>query len=153
MSTFPTTGSFPFQVTSEASKPKVGTLVLTYTLNGDGTITGASILYDPGNGNSTQTILITFTGTAAPYSGVPTTQPIPNNWNVPGQGAYKYATFSFSPPAGTFTGTFTGSASKNPLPLDTTTITWEADPTVPLPIGQKAAHKPAHKAAAHKGHK
>jgi len=149
MSTFPTTGSFPFQVTSEASKPKVGTLVLTYTLNEDGTITGASILYDPGNGNSTQTIAITFSGTVAPYSGVPTTQPIPHNWNVPQQGAYKYATFLFSPPAGTFTGTFTGQASKNPLPLDTDTITWEADPAVPLPIGQKAAHK----AAAHKGHK
>jgi hypothetical protein len=149
MSTFPTTGSFPFQVTSEANKPKVGTLVLTYTLNGDGTITGASILYDPGNGNSTQTIAITFSGTAAAYSGVPTTQPIPNNWNVPNQGAYKYATFLFSPPAGTFTGTFTGQASKDPLAATSDTITWEADPTVPLPKGQKAVHK----AAAHKGHK
>lgn len=149
MSTFPTTGSFPFQVTSEASKPKVGTLVLTYTLNGDGTITGASILYDPGNGDKSQTIGIAFGAmTAAPYSGEASPKPIPHNWNVPQQGAYKYATFLFSPPAGTFTGTFTGQASKNPLPLDTDTITWEADPTVPLPIGQKAAHKPAHK-----GHK
>lgn len=145
MSTFPTTGSFPFEVTSEASKPKVGTIVLTYTLNGDGTITGASILYDPGNGGNTQTIAITFSGTAAPYSGVPTTEPIPNNWNVPGQGAYKYATFSFTPPAGSNTGTFTGSASNKPLAAASDTINWEADPSTTLPKGQKAAHKAAHK--------
>jgi hypothetical protein len=141
MSTFPTTGSFPFQVTSEASKPKVGTLVLTYTLNGDGTITGASILYDPGNGNSSQTIAITFSRNAATYQGVPTTQPIPHNWNVPGQGAYKYATFSFTPPTVSNTGTFTGSASKNQLPATTDTITWEADPSTTLPKAHKAAHK------------
>ena len=153
MSTFPTTGSFPFEVTSEANKPKVGSLVLTYTLNGNGTITGASILYDPGNGDKSQTIGIAFTGNAATYQGEASPKPIPHNWNVPGQGAYKYATFSFTPPTVSNTGTFTGSASKNPLQGDTTTITWEADPAVPLPIGQKAAHKPAHKAAAHKGHK
>ena len=153
MSTF---GPFPFEVTSNAAKPKIGTLTLTYTLDTDGSISDASVTYStppPPPGGHTQSFDVTFSGTAAPYSGVPTTQPIPHNWNVPQQGAYKYATFLFSPPAGTFTGTFTGQASKNPLPLDTDTITWEADPAVPLPIGQKAAHKPAHKAAAHKGHK
>jgi hypothetical protein len=141
MSTFPTTGSFPFQVTSEASKPKVGTLVLTYTLNGNGTITGASILYDPGNGDKSQTIGIAFTGNAATYQGEASPKPIPHNWNVPGQGAYKYATFSFTPPTGSNTGTFTGSASKNPLPATTDTITWEADPSTTLPKAHLAAHK------------
>jgi hypothetical protein len=153
MTRFPTTGSFPFEITSEAHNPKVGTLVLTYTLSGDGEIKDASILYDAGEGHKPQTILIELNGTAAPYEGKAHPEPIPNNWNVPGQGEYKYATFKFEPPSGTFTGTFTGQASKNPLQGDSTTITWEADPTVPLPKGQKAAHKPAYKAAAHKGHK
>lgn len=138
MSTFPTTGSFPFEVTSEASKPKVGTIVLTYTPEPDGSIKDASIRYDPENGDKSQTIHIAFGAmTAAPYEGKAHPEPIPNNWNVPGQGAYKYATFKFSPPAGTFAGTFTGKASKNPIKEDNTTITWEADPSTTPPKGPK----------------
>jgi len=133
MSTFPTTGDYPFQITSQSAKPKVGGLSLTYTVNNDGTISSASAVYNPANGNNSQTIPLTFSGTAAPYTAVPTTQPIPNGWNVPNQGVFFYASFTFSPPAGTFTGTLTGSASKDPLPGTVDNITWEADPSTTTP--------------------
>jgi hypothetical protein len=141
MSTF---GPNNFEITSNANKPKIGQLSLTYTLNNDSTITNASVTYTPpaGNGNS-ETFNVTFTGTQAPYSGVPSTQPIPNNWNVPGEGAYKYATFSFTPPANGAAGTFTGQASKSEITEDDT-IAWEADSSTQLPAGSKAATQGKH---------
>jgi hypothetical protein len=65
MTRFPTTGSFPFEI-SEAHNPKVGTLVLTYTPESGGSITGASIHYDPGEGHKLQKIDIELNGTVAP---------------------------------------------------------------------------------------
>ena len=130
MSTF---GPFNFEVTSNSAKPKIGQLTLTYTLNTNGTITDASVSYTPPNGNNGDTFDVTFSGTTAPYSGVPTTEPISGNWNVPGEGAYKYATFSFTPPAGSNLGTLTGVASKTQITGVDDTISWEADPSVNEP--------------------
>ena len=137
-------GPNPFQVNSNPGKPKIGTLYLTYTLNSDGTITGASFTYQQNPDNPPdQTYNVTFSGTAAPYAGSlnPTTMSPP--LNVPGEGNYKSGTLSFTPPttnpdtAGTLTGTF----STAPGLTDTDdNITWEADAsTVPVPMSQTAA--------------
>jgi hypothetical protein len=137
-------GPNPFQVTSNAGKPKIGTLYLTYTLNSDGTITGASFTYQQNPGlPPLQTYNVDFSGSTAPYSGSlnPTTMSPP--LNVPGEGNYKSGTLNFTPPttspvtAGSLTGTF------STAPGITTTddnITWEADAsTVPEPEAHKTA--------------
>ena len=123
-------GPFNFEITSESAKPKTGQLSLTYTIDQYGAISGASVTYTAPNGNS-QSFNVTFTGTSAPYPGTLTDQPLQNAWNVPQQGAYKYGSFSFSPPTTTppTNGTFTGTISKDPLAGDVDTIGWEADPS------------------------
>jgi len=137
MSTF---GPFNFEVTSNASKPKIGQLTLTYTLNADGSITGASVYYQPPSGNDTSNFNVTFTGTTSPYSGNDDPDPIPNNWNVPGEGAYKHASFLFTPPTATSGGTLTGTATKDSIKKDDPSINWEADPTVMAPEGGGEHH-------------
>jgi hypothetical protein len=142
MSTF---GPFNFEVTSNASKPKIGQLTLTYTLNGDGSITGASVDYTPGNGSSDSSFGVTFTGTTSPYSGNNNPDPIPGNWNVPGEGAFKHASFVFSPPTVSTGGTLTGTATKSSIKKDDTSINWEADPSVVAGKSHGHHHEHHHK--------
>jgi len=141
-----TYGPNSFQITSNASKPKVGQLTLTYTLS-NGLITDACISYNPQNGNNSQQFAVTFTGTAPAYSGTLTDQPLQNPWNVPGEPGYKYGTFSFTPPTSSnANGSLTGTASKSPILTDDT-INWESDPGV----GQDEDGKEAQQKAAHPG--
>jgi hypothetical protein len=127
MSTF---GPFNFKVTSKASKPKIGQLTLNYTLNADGTITNASVDYVPPAGTNNSNFTVTFDGVGPVYSGNNDPDPIPNNWNVPGEGAYKHASFLFKPPAAGSGGTLTGTATKDSKRKDDPSITWESDPSV-----------------------
>jgi hypothetical protein len=132
-------GPFNFEVTSKAAKPKIGQLSLSYTLsyiNESNQITCATITYSPPNNGTSQSFDVTFTGTAPPYSGGSPTVAMTSNWNVPGEGVSKYATFSFTPPAGGSLGTLTGTASKDPIAGEDNTITFEADPSV----GEPAPH-------------
>jgi hypothetical protein len=139
----PPFGPFPFQVTSNSAKPKIGTLTLTYTLNDNGTITGASFTYvqDPGKPPS-QTKQVTFMGACAPYTGFPNPPTMNPPLHVPQEGNYQTASLSFTPPttnpvtAGTLTGRF---SEADTITDDDPDISWEADPSVPEPMGQKAA--------------
>ena len=140
MSTF---GPHNFQVTSNSAKPKIGTLSLTYTLNVDGTITGASFTYQKNPGQPPlQTYNATFSGNCAPYSGTPNPATMSPPLNVPGEGNYKSGSLSFTPPttnpvtAGTLTGNF---SEADTITDDDPDISWESDASVPLPMGQKAA--------------
>ena len=121
-------GAFNFEVTSNASKPKIGQLTLKYTLNDDGSITDATLEYNKPNQGGTQSIAVTVSGTSAPYSGAGTNEPIDPPWNVPGEGNYKYLTFSYTPTANGVNGTWNGQASKdNSIAGDPESINWEAD--------------------------
>jgi len=128
MSTF---GPNNFQVTSNATKPKIGTLSLTYTLNTDGTITGASCTDRKNAGQPPlQTYNVTFSGTSAPYAGVPNPSTMDPPLNVPGEGNYKSGSLSFSPPTTNpvFAGALTGSFGTAPsVAGDDPDINWEAD--------------------------
>jgi hypothetical protein len=137
MSTNQTFGAFPFEVTSNSNKPKIGSLQLTYTLNDDGSITNANLVYNPPNNGTTQAIPVTVTGTSAPYTGSGTTEPLDPPWNVPGEGNYKYLQFSFTPPSNGVNGTWTGQASKDPITAGSDSITWEADSSTTQVPGKK----------------
>src|SRR5260370_24913066 len=96
MSTF---GPNNFEVTSNPGKPKIGQLSLTYTLNGDGTITGASFTYQQNPGQPPlQTYNVTFSGTSAPYAGAINPATMSPPLNIPGEGHYISGSLSFSPP-------------------------------------------------------
>lgn len=122
-------GPYPFEVTSNPGNPPVGNLTLNYTIDPDSNqMTSASLEYLIRNGGSTQTItMIPETMTSPPYLATSGSEALKNPWNVPGVGAYKYASFSFTPPAGSDPGTFTGAASKDPMKTDDESINWEAD--------------------------
>jgi hypothetical protein len=132
-------GAFNFEVTSNAAKPKIGQLTLKYTLNDDGSITAATLEYNKPNQGGTQSIAVTVTGTSAPYSGVGTTEPLDPPWNVPGEGNYKYLTFSYTPTTGSANGTWTGRAGKDPLAGDENSINWEADASTATLAGTQSA--------------
>jgi hypothetical protein len=138
MSRFPATGDFPFEITSNASKPKIGGLALTYTQQADGSLTNAVATYFPPNNGKSQDITVTFTGTSAPYAGQ--NNDIQPPWNIPGGGGpFKSATFSFTPATSApNSGTLTGTANKEPTPKDPD-ITWESDPSVSVE-GSHAHH-------------
>jgi hypothetical protein len=136
-------GPFPFQVTSNAAKPKIGTLMLTYTLYDNGTITGASFTYlqDPGK-PPIQTKQVTFMGASAPYTGFANPPTMNPPLHVPGEGEYQSASFSFTPPtasplnAGSLTGSF---SEADTITDDDPDISWVADPSVPEPEEYKTA--------------
>ena len=65
--------------------------------------------------------------TSAPYTGTAANEPLTPPWNVPGEGGYKYVTFSFTPPAGSAPGSLTGACNKDPIQHDDESINWEAD--------------------------
>jgi hypothetical protein len=139
----PTTfGPFPFQVTSNAAKPKIGTLSLTYTLNDNGTITGASITYlqDPGK-PPIQTKQVTFMGASAPYTGFPNPPTMNPPLHVPQEGEYQSGSLTFTPPTTNplNKGSLTGSFSETAITDDDPDISWEADPSVPEPEEFKTA--------------
>ena len=128
-----TFGPNKFLVTSNASKPKIGTLSLEYTLNPDGTITGAKFTYQQNPGQPPlQTYDVTFSGTSAPYTGHPNPTTMSPKLNIPGEDQYQSGTLNFSPPTpnttppflGSLTGSFSTSTGIAGIDPD---ITWEAD--------------------------
>jgi hypothetical protein len=131
------TGMLDFNVTNNGGQQKDGQIELKGTLNNDGTITGATLTYAKDNNpTNNQTITVTFTGTAAPYSGtcsIANGQPL----NVPGQGSYKGGSFTYNatatpPLAGTFT--------KDAIAGTPGDLSWDATDTGKSIAAQSAAY-------------
>lgn len=124
-----------------ATHTKSGVIVLTYTLNNDGTITGATFTYtDDSTGNPQGPYPVDFgTGTASPYTGScnmtpPAYQPL----NI--GGVYKSGSMTFDTSANAtypLSGTFSTSAAG--IAADPTDLAWDASTGVGFPKDAKKA--------------
>lgn len=139
-----TTVSYNFFTVINQQQGRDGTISLTYTLNNDGSISGATFTYTAPAGNAQGPYPVDFgTGTTSPYTGScnmtpPTYQPL----NVAGQGNYKSGSMTFDtsanatyPLAGTFSPNAAGIAA------DPGDLSWDASAGDGVPVAgvKKAA--------------